>query len=143
AVDSRGEPAAVGQTSPVRPARDAADCLEEHLGALYAPAAHLVGCAYGGCIALHHPIRDPARTATITLVDSAGLTDLRPGVYRWLVLVGMAAMAPRRLRHRLARRLGNSAPLDDELMTLLRASTGFRRRLPLATTLTDDELRAV
>ncbi|KJS63436.1 alpha/beta fold hydrolase [Streptomyces rubellomurinus] len=143
AVDTLGEPGAGVQTSPVRDAHDAADWLEELLAALDVPAAHLVGCSYGGWIALHHQIRHPGRTATLTLVDSAGLADLRPGFYRWLVLGGMAAMAPRRLRHRLARRLGNSALLDDELMTLLRASTGFRRRLPLATTLTDDELRAV
>ncbi|MGA5818267.1 alpha/beta fold hydrolase [Kitasatospora sp. NPDC094028] len=143
AVDTIGEPGASVQTSPVTSGQDAADWLEELLAALDVPRAHLVGCSYGGWIALHHQIRHPGRSAALILVDSAGLADLRPGFYRWLILGGMAALAPKPIRTRLARRLGNSALLDDELMALLRASTGFRRRLPLAATLTDDELRSV
>lgn len=141
AVDTVGEPGASVQSAPVRDGQDAADWLEELLAALDLTAAHVVGCSYGGWIALHHQIRHPGRTTRLTLVEAAGLADLRKGFYRWLILGGLAALAPRALRPALARRLGNTAILDTELMTLLRASAGFRRRLPLATTLTDDELR--
>ncbi|MFE4976337.1 alpha/beta fold hydrolase [Kitasatospora sp. NPDC056651] len=143
AVDTVGEPGASVQSAPVADGRDAADWLEELLAALGLPAVHLVGCSYGGWIALHHRIRHPGRATGLTLVDSAGLADLSPRFYRWIILGGLAALAPRALRPRLARKLGNSAILDTELMALLRASAGFRRRLPLAATLTDDELRAV
>ncbi|MFD5466018.1 alpha/beta fold hydrolase [Kitasatospora sp. NPDC127059] len=141
AVDTVGEPGASAQTAPIRDGHDAADWLEELLTALDAPTAHLVGCSYGGWIALHHQLRHPGRTATLTLVDPAGLADVRRlRFYTWLILGGLAALAPRPLRPRLARAVGNSAVLETELMALMRASTGFRRRLPLATTLGDAEL---
>ncbi|MFJ9692701.1 alpha/beta fold hydrolase [Kitasatospora sp. NPDC101183] len=143
AVDTVGEPGASVQSAPVKDGRDAADWLEELLAALDVTGAHLVGCSYGGWIALHHRLRHPGRTARLTLVDSAGLADLAKGFYRWIILGGLAALAPRPLRPSLARKLGNSAILDEELMSLLRASTGFRRRLPLATTLTDEDLRSL
>ncbi|MFD7450087.1 alpha/beta fold hydrolase [Kitasatospora sp. NPDC059827] len=140
AVDTVGEPGASVQTTPIRDGHDAADWLEDLLAALDVPTAHLVGCSYGGWIALHHQLRHPGRTATLTLVDPAGLADVGRRFYTWLILGGLAALAPRALRPRLARAIGNSAILEAELMTLMRASTGFRRRLPLATTLDDAEL---
>ncbi|MEV7189577.1 alpha/beta hydrolase [Kitasatospora sp. NPDC093102] len=140
AVDTVGEPGASVQSAPIANGRDAADWLEELLTALDLPAAHLVGCSYGGWIALNHQIHHPGRTTALTLVETAGLADLDRRFYTWLVLGGLAAMAPRPLRPRLARLVGNSAVLETELMALVRASTGFRRRLPPAATLTDEEL---
>ncbi|MFE6050839.1 alpha/beta fold hydrolase [Kitasatospora sp. NPDC056446] len=140
AVDTVGEPGASVQSAPVRNGRDAAAWLEELLTALDLPSAHLVGCSYGGWIALNHRIHHPGRTATLTLVDPAGLADPGRRFYTWLITGGLAALAPRPLRPRLARLVRNSAILETELMALIRASMGFRRRLPLATTLTDEEL---
>ncbi|MEU8922887.1 alpha/beta fold hydrolase [Kitasatospora sp. NPDC048545] len=140
AVDTIGEPGASVQTAPVRDGRDAAAWLEDLLTTLDLPAVHLVGCSYGGWIALNHQIHHPGRTTTLTLVDPAGLADPGRRFYTWLIAGGLAALAPRPLRPRLAGLVGNSAILDTELMTLMRASMGFRRRLPLATTLTDEEL---
>ncbi|MBD0694221.1 alpha/beta fold hydrolase [Streptomyces sp. CBMA123] len=140
AVDTIGEPGASVQTAPIKDGQDAADWLEELLTALDVPTAHLVGCSYGGWIALHHQLRHPGRTATLTLVDPAGLADVGRRFYTWIILGGLAALAPRALRPRLARAVGNSAILEAELMTLMRASTGFRRRLPLAAPLDDPEL---
>ncbi|GAB7181518.1 hypothetical protein ATKI12_1349 [Kitasatospora sp. Ki12] len=140
AVDTVGEPGASVQSAPVRDGRDAAAWLEELLTALDLPAVHLVGCSYGGWIALHHRIHHPGRAATLTLVDPAGLADPGRRFYTWLIAGGLAATAPRPLRPRLARLVGNSAILETELMALVRASMGFRRRLPPATTLTDQEL---
>ncbi|MFD8782274.1 alpha/beta fold hydrolase [Kitasatospora sp. NPDC059599] len=140
AVDTIGEPGASVQTAPVRDGRDAAAWLEDLLTTLDLPAVHLVGCSYGGWIALNHQIHHPGRTSTLTLVDPAGLADPGRRFYTWLIAGGLAALAPRPLRPRLAGLVGNSAILDTELMTLMRASMGFRRRLPLATTLTDEEL---
>ncbi|MER7848782.1 alpha/beta fold hydrolase [Kitasatospora sp. NPDC096077] len=140
AVDTVGEPGASVQTAPIKDGHDAADWLEELLRALDVPAAHVVGCSYGGWIALHHQLRHPGRTTSLTLVDPAGLADVGRRFYTWIILGGLAALAPRPLRPRLAKALGNSALLETELMTLMRASTGFRRRLPPATTLDDADL---
>lgn len=140
AVDTLGEPGASVQSAPIEGGHDAADWLEDLLAALDVPAAHVVGCSYGGWIALHHQIRHPGRTAALTLVDPAGLADAGRRFYTWLVLGGLAALAPRPLRPRLAGAVGNSAVLETELMTLMRASMGFRRRLPLADTLGDEQL---
>ncbi|MFD8701077.1 alpha/beta fold hydrolase [Kitasatospora sp. NPDC059648] len=140
AVDTVGEPGASVQSTPIANGHDAADWLEDLLAALDVPAAHLVGCSYGGWIALHHQIRHPGRTAALTLVDPAGLADAGRRFYTWLVLGGLAALAPRPLRPPLARAVGNSAVLETELMALMRASTGFRRRLPMAATLGDEQL---
>ncbi|WBP87481.1 alpha/beta fold hydrolase [Kitasatospora cathayae] len=140
AVDTVGEPGASVQSAPISDGHDAADWLEELLAALDVPAAHLVGCSYGGWIALHHQIRHPGRTAALTLVDPAGLADVGRRFYTWLILGGLAALAPRPLRPRLAKAVDNSAILDTELMVLMRASMGFRRRLPPATTLGDEQL---
>ncbi|GAA3042002.1 alpha/beta fold hydrolase [Kitasatospora sp. NPDC127116] len=140
AVDTVGEPGASVQSAPIADGRDAAAWLEDLLTALDVPTAHLVGCSYGGWIALNHQIHHPGRTAGLTLVDTAGLADLDRRFYTWMILGGLAAMAPRPLRPRLARMVGNSAVLETELMALVRASMGFRRRLPPAATLTDEEL---
>ncbi|WKN19700.1 alpha/beta hydrolase [Streptomyces sp. JUS-F4] len=52
-------------------------------------------------------------------------------------------MAPRALRPRLSRWVGNSAILETELMELGRTSVGFRRALPPARVFSDEELRRV
>ncbi|MER7582003.1 alpha/beta fold hydrolase [Kitasatospora sp. NPDC097691] len=140
AVDTVGEPGASVQSAPIRNGRDAAAWLEDLLTGLDLPAVHLVGCSYGGWIALNHRIHHPGRAATLTLVDPAGLADPGRRFYTWLIAGGLAALAPRPLRPRLSKLVGNSAILETELMALMRASMGFRRRLPLATTLTDEEL---
>lgn len=75
------------------------------------------------------------------MVDPAGLADVGPRFYAWLIAGGLAAVAPRPLRPRLARLVGNSAILESELMGLMRASTGFRRALPVPPVLSDEELR--
>ncbi|MEU9076625.1 alpha/beta fold hydrolase [Kitasatospora sp. NPDC048538] len=140
AVDTVGEPGASIQTAPVRDGRDGAAWLDELLTALGLSDPHLVGCSYGGWLALQHRLHHPGRTAGLTLVDPAGLADPGRRFYTWLIAGGLAATAPRPLRPRLARLVDNSTILETELMTLVRASLGFRRALPPATTLDDREL---
>ncbi|MCC9311328.1 alpha/beta hydrolase [Kitasatospora sp. RB6PN24] len=140
AVDTIGEPGASVQTAPIADGRDGAAWLEELLAALDVSSAHLVGCSYGGWFALSHRIHHPGRTASLTLLDSAGFAPFGPRFYAWLIAGGLASAAPRPLRPRLARLVGNSAILETELMRLMRASTGFRRALPVPPVFTDDEL---
>ncbi|MFF2044329.1 alpha/beta fold hydrolase [Kitasatospora sp. NPDC058170] len=140
AVDTIGEPGASVQTAPIGDGRDGAAWLDEVLAALEVTAAHLVGCSYGGWLALNHQIHHPGRNASLTLLDPAGFAGLGPRFYAWLIAGGLAAAAPRPLRPGLARLVGNSTILETELMSLMRASMGFRRALPVPPVLSDDEL---
>jgi pimeloyl-ACP methyl ester carboxylesterase len=143
AVDTIGEPGASVQTAPIRDGRDGAAWLDQVLAALEVTDAQLVGCSYGGWLALNHQIHHPGRTASLTLVDTAGLAAIGPRFYAWVIAGGLAATAPRALRPGLARLVGNSAILETELMGLMRASMGFRRALPVPPVLTDEELAQV
>ncbi|WP_327075117.1 alpha/beta fold hydrolase [Kitasatospora purpeofusca] len=140
AVDTVGEPGASVQTAPIADGRDGAAWLEELLDAMEVTAAHLVGCSYGGWLALNHRIHHPGRTSSLTLVDPAGFADFGARFYTWLIAGALAATAPRPLRPPLARLVGNSAVLEGELMKLMRASTGFRRALPVPPVFSDEEL---
>ncbi|MER5555176.1 alpha/beta hydrolase [Streptomyces sp. NPDC002793] len=143
AVDTVGEPGASVQRAPLTGAEDGARWLEEVLAGTEATAAHLVGCSYGGWLALGHQIHRPGRTAALTLLEPAGFADPGRRFYAWLIAGGLAGTAPRPLRPWLARRVGNSAILETELMELGRASIGFRRALPPARVFSDEELRRV
>ncbi|GAA2132664.1 alpha/beta hydrolase [Kitasatospora kazusensis] len=143
AVDTIGEPGASVQTTPLADGRDGAAWLNELLAALEVTAGHAVGCSYGGWLALNHQIHRPGRIASLTLVDSAGFADPGRRFYAWMIAGGLAAMAPRQLRPGLARLVGNSAILESGLMGLVRVSMGFRRALPPARVLSDEELRSL
>ena len=143
AVDMVGEPGGSVQTAPIADGGDAAAWFEELLSGLGVADAHVVGCSYGGWIALKHQIHHPGRTARLTLVDPAGFAEVGWRFYRWVIVGGLAGLAPRALRPRLARAVHNSAILDDDLMALMRVSMGFRRRLPKTDIFTDEELRQV
>ena len=143
AVDTVGEPGASVQTEPIADGRDAAAWLDEVLTGLEATDAHIVGCSYGGWIALKHQIDHPGRVARLTLVDPAGFAEVGWRFYRWVIFGGLAGLAPRPMRPWLSRRVHNSAILDADLMALMRVSVGFRRRLPKTDVFTDEELRGI
>lgn len=143
AVDVVGEPGGSVQSAPIADGRDAAAWLEEVLVGLGVAEVHVVGCSYGGWIALKHQIHHPGRVARLTLVDPAGFAEVGWRFYRWVIVGGLAGLAPRPLRPWLSRVVHNTAILDGDLMTLMRASMGFRRRLPKTDVLTDEELRRI
>ncbi|MGK5557561.1 alpha/beta fold hydrolase [Actinomadura kijaniata] len=143
AVDTVGEPGASVQTAPIGDGRDGAAWLEELLAALEVREAHVVGCSYGGWLALHHQIHHPGRTASLVLLDPAGFADPGWRFFTWAIAGGLAGLAPRPLRPPLARLVSNRTILETELMRMMRATMGFRRGLPAARVLTDEELRRV
>ncbi|MGW4378453.1 alpha/beta fold hydrolase [Kitasatospora sp. NPDC004531] len=143
AVDPIGEPGASTQCTPITDGADAAAWLDQVLAELGLADVHLVGCSYGGWVALQHRLHRPGRVGAVTLLDPAGFNGFGFRFYAWLIAGGLAAGAPRVLRPRLARVVGNSAVLEDELMRLSRAAMGFRRALPVPPVLTDEELRRI
>jgi pimeloyl-ACP methyl ester carboxylesterase len=143
AIDPVGEPGASVQRKPLNDGRDWAQWLDEVLTALEVERAHLVGCSYGGWVALQRELHSPGRTATITLLDPAGFGRLSGRFLAWILLGGMAGLAPTPVRRFAARLLGNATLLDDDAMRLMRATFSFRRRHLSPPEFTDDELRGV
>ncbi len=143
AVDPLGEPGRSEQAEPIADGATASRWLADVLVAIGARRAHLVGSSFGGWVALEHERYLPGRVAAVTLVDPAGLSLVGGRFYRWVVLGGLAALLPARLRRRAAQRLGNGTIAETELMRLGLAGRTFRRRLPTPPVWTDDDLTAV
>jgi pimeloyl-ACP methyl ester carboxylesterase len=130
--------------APMTPPASCAAWLDELLAQLGDDRAHLVGYSYGGWMAMNQAIRAPARVASITLLDPAGLTKLDARFWWWLSISGLAALTPMPLRRRLARWLDQPGMLQPELMTLMWAGTrGYHAQRKFPAVLTDDELRAI
>jgi pimeloyl-ACP methyl ester carboxylesterase len=118
--------------------------LDELLARLGGRPAHLIGASYGGWVAMNQAIRAPARVASITLLDPAGLTRLDARFWWWLNVNGLASLTPMPLRRRLGRWLGSPMMLERELMTLMWAGIrGYRMEPKFPAILTDDQLRAI
>ena len=143
-VDMPGDPNPSIPRAPMTSPGPCAAWLDELLAQLGDRPAHLVGASYGGWVALNQALRAPARVASITLLDPAGLTKLDARFWWWLSISGLASMTPMPLRRRLARWLDSPAMLEPELMTLMWAgSRGYRMEPKFPAILTDDELRAI
>jgi pimeloyl-ACP methyl ester carboxylesterase len=144
AIDMPGDPNPSVARAPVTPPDACAAWLDEVLGQLSDQPAHLVGLSYGGWIAMNQAIRAPARVASITLLDPAGLTKLDARWWWWFSISGLATLAPMPLRRPLARWLDSPVMLEPELIKVMWAgSRGFRMEPKFPGVLTDDELRAI
>ena len=143
-IDMPGDANPSVPRAPLAPPESCAAWLDELLGQLSDRPAHLVGFSYGGWVAMNQAIRAPARVASLTLLDPAGLTRPDARFYRWLTITGLATLTPMPLRRRLARWLDSPGMVDQELMTLMWAGIrGYRAEPKKPGILTDDELRAM
>ena len=143
AIDPIGEPGSSTQDTAIEDGRDLARWLDEVLSAVEVDRAHLIGCSYGGWVALQHALLARGRAATLTLLDPAGFGRVTPRFLAWVIAGGLAGFAPAPVRRRLAGWLHNATLRDDDLMRLVRLVVAFRRRLPVPPTLSDDDLRRV
>jgi len=143
-IDMPGDANPSVPRAPLTPPESCAAWLDEVLGQLGDRPAHLVGFSYGGWVAMNQAIRAPARVASLTLLDPAGLTRPDARFYRWLTITGLATLTPMPLRRRLARWLDTPGMVDQELMTLMWAGIrGYRAEPKKPAILTDDDLRAI
>ncbi len=142
-LDPVGEPGCSVQERPLHDGRDWANWLHETLTALDVERVHLVGMSHGGWVALQYNLHLPGHADTITLLDPAGFGRLNGRFLAWIMMGGLAAFSPTPIRRLAARALHNSSLLDDDLVRLLRASTGFRRRHIAPPEITDEELRRI
>jgi pimeloyl-ACP methyl ester carboxylesterase len=143
AIDQIGDPGRSTQDKPFADGRDLAAWLDEVLVALEVERAHLVGCSYGGWVALRYAQHRPGRAATLTLLDPAGFGKVTARLLGWVLLGALAGLAPRPVRRRAAGWVRNATLLDDDLMRLIRYAVSFRRRMPTPAPLADDELAAL
>jgi pimeloyl-ACP methyl ester carboxylesterase len=142
AIDTIDDPGGSVQRRPLAGAEDAAAWLEEVLAGLELDRVHLVGQSYGGWLALNQGVQRSARTATITLLDPAGLENVRPRFLLGMLLLLIAFQAPASWRPRLARILAEPSLVErPEMMraVTLAAQTFRPHRLP-ARRFTDEEL---
>ena len=143
-IDTPGDPNPSVGRAPVNTPESCAAWLDELLAQLSDRPAHLVGLSYGGWMAMNQALRAPARVASITLLDPAGLTKLDARFWWWFSISGLASLAPMPLRRHLARWLDSPVMMERELMTLMWAGTrGYRMERKFPAVLTDDELRAI
>ena len=149
AIDMPGDPNPSVARAPLTSPDACAAWLDELLGQLGAGQpgdgpAHLVGLSYGGWVAMNQAIRAPARVASLTLLDPAGLTKLDARWWWWFSISGLASLAPMPLRRHLARWLDSPIMAQQELIKLMWAgSRGFRMEPKFPGVLSDDELRAI
>jgi pimeloyl-ACP methyl ester carboxylesterase len=143
-IDMPGDANPSVPRAPMTPPASCAAWLDELLGKLSDRPAHLVGLSYGGWVAMNQAIRAPARVASITLLDPAGLTRLDARFWWWLTISGLASLTPMPLRRHLARWLDSPAMVEPELMTLMWAAIrGYRAEPKFPGILADGELRAI
>lgn len=140
AVDPLGEPGRSVQTRPLASGAEVGGWLTDVLAAVGAESAHVVGSSYGGWTALEQQFGG-GRVAALTLVDPVGFAPVTGRFYRWVILGGSAALLPRALRHRAAGVVRNGALREDVLMELMLAGRSFRRRLPVPSAYTDEQVR--
>ncbi|MDP9795447.1 pimeloyl-ACP methyl ester carboxylesterase [Catenuloplanes nepalensis] len=143
ALDLIGEPGLAEQTRPLTTAAEAIECLTATLDGLDAPRMHLAGMSYGGWAALRYALAAPSRVAGLTLLDPAGFGRVTAGFMAWVIAGGLAGLAPRALRHRLAGPARNATLRDDHLAALLPSLMAFRRRIPAPAVFTDEELASI
>ena len=143
-IDMPGDPNPSVARAPMTPPASCAAWLDELLAQLSDRPAHLVGFSYGGWVAANQALRAPARVASITLLDPAGLTKLDARFWWWISISGLACLTPMPLRRRLARWLDSPSMLEPELVTLMWAGIrGYRAEPKFPGILADDELRAI
>jgi pimeloyl-ACP methyl ester carboxylesterase len=144
AIDTPGDPNCSVARAPIAEPAASAAWLDEVLDGLGLDRAHLVGASYGGWIALNQALHTPGRVASITLLDPAGLTPLDKRFWWWFWVRGLAALAPRPLRRRLAAWLGEQTLAENEMIALMWAGIRTYRMEPkFPDVLTDDQLRQI
>ena len=143
AVDTIGDVGRGEQTALIADADDLARWLDETLANAGIERAHLVGTSYGGYLALNLAVRAPQRIASITLIDSGGLSPFRLGRFMlWGLPNLLGSRAPAPIRRAMAR----TRPLLEEprlMRGALLGQTNHPFGMPQLVPLSDDELRAI
>ncbi len=142
ALDVMGEVGRSEQREPFTSGEDYGPWLDDALDALGIDQAHIVGMSLGGYVALQLGAQNPDRISSLILFDPVGIVKLRLARFmRWGVKNGVAAMMPRSMRTRLAKRQGMPPLADkDEAKLLVHAQRFHPPVFPPLEPLADDDL---
>jgi pimeloyl-ACP methyl ester carboxylesterase len=145
AIDTIDDPGGSVQTVDAKEASAKARWLDQVLDQLPTSKVHLVGVSYGGWLALNQAVRGSSRLQSVVLLDPGGLEKVPASFYAQMLLGLPAAVAPKRLRPWLARRLANPALVEppDQLKPVMLAARTWRANRPAAAVVPDEELRTI
>ncbi|PTL77577.1 alpha/beta fold hydrolase [Vitiosangium sp. GDMCC 1.1324] len=145
-LDILGEPGLSVQTRPIRSAEDQAQWLDEALGVLGVPRAHLLGVSFGGWCAVNLAIRRPERVATLITLDPAN-TFATIGLK--VILFSLATMlpgVPERLRNWCLKWIAGGAEAPENTPEGKLIALGMKEyvsKLPAPEYPTDAQLRSI
>jgi pimeloyl-ACP methyl ester carboxylesterase len=144
AIDTMGDVGRSVHRVAFHDAADLARWLDETLAGLGLERAHLVGCSYGGWLALNLARWAPGRVLSISLVDPAGMAKINYRFYAWGAKVFIASLMPEPVRRRAAVRFRMPGLEDKRVMRMvLGGQINHPFRLPSDILLSDDDLRAI
>jgi pimeloyl-ACP methyl ester carboxylesterase len=103
AIDVIGQPGKSLAERPLKDRRDYADWLSDLMDGLGVARASMVGCSFGGFLALSQAVMAPQRVDKVVAISPVGVF----GSQYWKLIWAMRVRAPLR---RLRRRLGGKAP---------------------------------
>jgi pimeloyl-ACP methyl ester carboxylesterase len=142
-VETIGDVGPSVQTAPIRTADDQAAWLNDVLDGVQVERAHLVGCSYGGHLAMNHGLRASNRVRSITGLEPA-LAPAGGRMWRRSLAVLLCSFGPEALRRRAAARLHQPALEDRRVLRVGRlAYTRHVFGQPRPGPFTDDELAAI
>ncbi|MGP8297753.1 alpha/beta fold hydrolase [Streptomyces inhibens] len=146
AVDGLGEPGCSSQSAPMTSAADQAAWIDEMLGRLELPSAHLLGVSIGGWLALQVAIHRPERIASVITLDPANSF----AALSWkMIVVSLGSVIPgmpEGLRNRLLGWIsGGIDNASDHIEGRLIAAgmRDFKVSFPAPARPSDDELRSL
>ncbi|MEV6111740.1 alpha/beta fold hydrolase [Streptomyces sp. NPDC052109] len=128
-IGAAGLSARVGDRHP-RTVADLVCWLNALLDGLGAASADVGGHSYGGWLALHHALRDPARVRRLFLLDPTQCFAGYKAAYLLRALPMLLRPTPRRVRAFLEWETGG-LPLEPDWLALQEAAAGFPAAKPV------------
>ena len=118
--------------------------LTEAIESLDLAAPHIVGMSLGGYVALSHAVHGGS-AASIVLLDPVGVAKLRVVRFTvWGLKTAIASMAPGRIRHWAARRLGQPLLHDKaDVKVHMQGMRGKPMKLPPLPVFSDEQLVSI
>ncbi|WP_051215537.1 alpha/beta fold hydrolase [Granulicoccus phenolivorans] len=115
AIDLLGQPGLSVPTRPVTTEAEQAAWLDQTLAGLGVERAHLVGVSFGGWTAVNYALHDPARVATLSLLEPAFVfADPKPGFMLAAMLTAFPLLPAAYTDWFMAYTAGG-APIDPDL----------------------------
>ncbi|WP_395308076.1 alpha/beta fold hydrolase [Mycobacterium sp. AMU20-3851] len=145
-LDLLGEPGMSVQRSPITGVEDQARWFDELLIGLGLESVHLMGVSFGGWTAVNYAVHNPARVASLVLLDPV-MTFARIPIRTMLAFIPMGLPGvPQGLRRRVLRWMSGGVEIDESepVLKLINSGTeNFVLQQPAPTRFTPEQLRGL